>query len=158
MEKFQITKSGFERLKLDLRNLKDVERPQIIQAISSARELGDLKENAEYHAAREKQAFIEAQIANYEDKLSRSEVVDISKLSGNRVLFGATVMLRNLDNDREVSYKIVSELEADIDLGLISNFSPVGRSLINKEVGDELEIKTPGGIINYEILKVSFVE
>jgi transcription elongation factor GreA len=155
MEKFLITKGGFEKLKAEITNLKNVERPKIIQAVATARELGDLKENAEYHAAREKQGMIEALIVNLEDKLSRAEVVDISKLSGDVVRFGATVKLES-ENGKIVSYKIVSEYEANIDLGLISNTSPVARALMGKEVGDDVEIKTPGGTINYEILEVGF--
>jgi transcription elongation factor GreA len=157
MEKFQITKDGFEKLRAELENLKKNERPKIIQAIATARELGDLRENAEYHAAKEKQGFIEAQIADYEDKVSRSEVIDIKTLSGNKVKFGATVKLENLDNEKIVSYKIVSDFEADIDSGLISSMSPVARALIGKEVGDEVEITTPGGVSGYEILELKFI-
>lgn len=157
MEKFQITKTGFEKLKAELDNLKNIERPKIINAIAAARELGDLKENAEYHSAKDKQGFIEAQIADYEDKVSRAEIIDITKLSGNKVKFGATVMLENLDNGKKVTYKIVSDFEANIDEGLISNISPVARFLMNREVGDDIEITTPGGVINYEILSVKFV-
>lgn len=157
MEKFQITKSGFEKLKADLENLKNNERPKIINAIATARELGDLKENAEYHSAKDKQGFIEAQISDYEDKFSRAEVIDVSKLSGSKVKFGATVQLEDLDNGKKVSYKIVSDFEANIDKGLISNISPVARFLMGKEVGEEVEVKTPGGVVNYEILEVKFV-
>lgn len=157
MEKFQITKSGFQRLKTELEDLKNVQRPNIINAIATARELGDLKENAEYHSAREKQSFIEAMIADFEDKSARAEIVDIATLSGSKVRFGATVELENLDSGKKFTYKIVSEFEANIDEGLISISSPVAKSLIAKEVGDEIEVKTPGGIVNYEILKVSFV-
>ena len=157
MEKFQITKEGYQKLKSELDNLKNVERPNIITAIATARELGDLRENAEYHAAKDKQGFIEAQISDFEDKLSRAEIIDISKLSGNQVLFGATVKLENLDNGKFVTYKIVSEFEAKIDDGLISSLSPVARALINKEVNDEVEIKTPGGVFNYEIVEIKFI-
>jgi transcription elongation factor GreA len=157
MEKFQITKEGFAKLRSEIENLKNVERPRIITAIATARELGDLKENAEYHSAREKQSFIEAMIADYDDKISRSEVIDISKLSGEKILFGATVKLENLDSEKIVTYKIVSEFESNIDDGLISGVSPVARALIGKEVGDAVEIKTPGGVINYEILEVKFI-
>ena len=156
MEKFLITKEGFTKLKAEIDNLKIVERPKIIQAVATARELGDLKENAEYHASREKQGMIEALIANLEDKLSRVEVVDTNSLSGSIVRFGATVMLEDVNNGKKVSYKIVSEYETDIDKGLISNISPVARALIGKEVGDQVEIRTPGGIFDYEILEVSF--
>lgn len=157
MEKFQITKEGYEKLKAEIDNLKSVERPKIINAIATARELGDLKENAEYHTAKDKQGFIEAQIADLESKFSRAEVIDISKLSGTKVQFGATVKLENLDNGKMVTYKIVSEFEANIDEGLISAISPVARFLIGKESGDEVEIKTPGGVSNYEIIDVKFI-
>jgi transcription elongation factor GreA len=158
MEKFQITKQGFERLKSELENLKNIERPRIITAIATARELGDLRENAEYHSAKDKQGFIEAQIADLEDKFSRAEVVDVSKLSGTKVRFGATVKLENLDNGKIVSYTIVSEFEANIDEGLISAVSPVARAVIGKEIGDEVEIQTPGGVISYEVLEIKFTQ
>jgi transcription elongation factor GreA len=157
MEKFQITKSGFEKLKAELENLKSNERPKIINAIAAARELGDLKENAEYHSAKDKQGFIEAQISDYEDKISRAEVIDVSKLSGDKVKFGATVALEDLDSGKKVSYKIVSDYEANIDEGLISSISPVARFLMGKEVGDEVEVQTPGGVVNYEILEICFI-
>lgn len=158
MEKFQITKEGFERLKAELENLKNIERPKIIIAIATARELGDLRENAEYHSAKDKQGFIEAQIADLDDKFARAEVIDISQLSGTKVRFGATVKLENLDDGKIVTYKIVSEFEANIDDGLISAVSPVARALMGKEVGDKVEIKTPGGVISYEILEVKFIQ
>lgn len=157
MEKIQITKEGYQKLKAELENLKMVERPKIINAIATARELGDLKENAEYHTAKDKQGFIEAQIADLSDKFIRAEVIDISKLSGNKVKFGATVKLENLDNGKIVAYKIVSEFEANIDDGLISALSPVARFLLGKESGDEVEIKTPGGVSNYEIIDIKFI-
>jgi len=157
MEKFQITKAGYDKLKSELENLKNVERPNIIKQIAAARELGDLRENAEYHSAKDRQGFIEAQIADLEDKFARAEIVDISKLSGTKVKFGATVTLEDLDSGKKVSYKIVSEFEANIDEGLISAISPVARALLGKEVGEEVEIKTPGGMISYEILAVEFV-
>ena len=156
MEKFQITTEGYDKLKLELHNLKHVERPKIIQAIAAARELGDLKENAEYHSAKDKQGFIEAQINDFEDKISRAEVIDISKQSGNKVKFGATVDLEDLDSGKKFSYKIVSEFEANIDRGLISNSSPVARALMNKEAGDDVEIKIPNGVANYEIIAIKF--
>jgi transcription elongation factor GreA len=157
MDKFQITKEGYQRLKAALDNLKNIERPKIIGQIAAARELGDLKENADYHSSKDKQGFIEAQIADFEDKLLRSEIVDISKLSGDKVLFGATVFLEDLDSGKKVKYKIVSDYEADIESGLISNISPVARALIGKLLGDEVEVKIPNGIVNYEILKVEFL-
>ncbi len=156
MEKFFITKTGYEKLKAEIDNLKNVERPEIIEAIAAARELGDLKENAEYHSSREKQSMIEANISNLEDKLARAEVIDIKSLAGDLVRFGAKVKLKNQNNDKIVSYQIVSEYEADIEKGLISNTSPVARALMGKEIGDQLEITTPGGIIDYEILEICF--
>ena len=154
---FQITKQGYEKLKTEVENLKNVERPKIIKQIADAREHGDLKENAEYHSAKDKQGFIEAQLADLEDKFLRAEIIDVSKLSGIKVRFGATVKLENMDNEKQVTYKIVSDYEANIDDGLISSISPVARALIGKEVGDEVEIQTPGGVINYEILEIKFV-
>jgi transcription elongation factor GreA len=154
---FQITKQGYEKLKVEVENLKNVERPKIIKQIADAREHGDLKENAEYHSAKDKQGFIEAQLADLEDKFLRAEIIDVSKLSGSKVRFGATVKLENMDNEKQVTYKIVSDYEANIDDGLISSISPVARALIGKEVGDEVEIQTPGGVINYEILEIKFV-
>jgi len=157
MERFQITKEGYQRLKSELDNLKNVERPRIINAIATAREHGDLKENAEYHSAKDKQGFIEAQIIDLENKFVRAEIVDVANLSGSKVQFGATVQLEDLDNGKKVTYKIVSDFEANIDEGLISALSPVARFLIGKESGDEVEIKTPGGVFNYEIVEVKFV-
>jgi len=155
-EKFLITKEGHKKLKAEVQNLKNVQRPNIIQAVATARELGDLKENAEYHASREKQGMIEAMIANLEDKLARSEVIDTETLSGDVIRFGATVKLENADNGKIVIYRIVSEYEADIDNGLISNTSPVSKALMGKEVGDNVEIIIPGGVVDYEILEVLF--
>lgn len=157
MERFQITKEGYQRLKSELDNLKNVERPRVINAIATAREHGDLKENAEYHSAKDKQGFIEAQIIDLENKFVRAEIVDVANLSGSKVQFGATVKLEDLDNGKKVTYKIVSDFEANIDEGLISALSPVARFLIGKEFGDEVEIKTPGGVFNYEIVEVKFV-
>lgn len=157
MDKFQITTQGYAKLKAEVEFLKNVERPNIIKQIAAARELGDLKENAEYHSAKDRQGFVEAQLADLEEKFLRSEVIDVSKLSGNKVQFGVTVKLENLDNEQIVTYKIVSDFEANIDDGLISSISPVARALINKEVGNEVEIKTPGGVKHYEILEIKFV-
>ena len=155
MQKFLITENGYAKLRETLENLKNHERPKVIQQIATARELGDLRENAEYHSAKEKQGFIEAQIADYEDKINRAEIVYISKLSGNKVVFGATVLLDN--GKKEISYQIVSDFEANLDLGLISANSPVAKALLGKEIGDEIEITTPGGIVFYEILAIKFV-
>lgn len=156
MEKFLITLSGYERLKKLLEKLKNEDRPNIIKQIATARELGDLRENAEYHSAKERQGFIEAQIADFEDKFLRAEVVDISKISDDKIKFGATITIENINNQKITKYQIVSEFEANIDDGLISYSSPVARALIGKEVGDEIEINTPGGVVNYEILKVEY--
>jgi len=153
----KITKQGYDKLKSELERLKNIERPAIISAIASARELGDLRENAEYHSAKDKQGFIEAQISDYEDKISRAEIIDISKINGKKVVFGATVDLEDLDNGKKFSYKIVSEFEADIDSGMISDSSPVARAILGKEIGDELEIKVPSGISNYEIINIRFL-
>lgn len=157
MEKFQITVEGYQRLKAEVERLKTIERPAIIKQIATARELGDLKENAEYHTAKDRQGFIEAQIADLDSKYSRAEVIDVTNFSGNKVRFGTTVKLEDLDSDKIVEYKIVSDFEADLDQGLISSSSPVARTLMGKEVGSDVEIRTPGGVINYEILEVKFI-
>jgi len=156
MEKLQITKEGYEKLTSEVHNLKNIERPKIIAQISEARDHGDLKENAEYHSAREKQGMVEARISDLEDRMLRSEIVDISKISADIVAFGATVTLEDDDSGKKVTYKIVSEYESDIDLGLISASSPVAKSLIGKRVGDEAEVRTPGGIKTYEVLAIEF--
>lgn len=157
MEKFQITKQGYEKLKTEIDNLKNVERPNIIKQIAAARELGDLRENAEYHSAKDRQGFIEAHLADLEEKFSRVELVDVSKIKSDKILFGATVKLEDLDSGKKISYKIVSEFEANIDEGLISSGSPVARALLGKKVGDEVEVIAPGGVISYEILEINFV-
>ena len=157
MEKFQITEAGYKRLKAEVENLKNVERPNIIKQIAAARELGDLKENAEYHTAKDRQGFIEAQLADLEEKLSRVEVVDVAKIVSDKILFGATVKLEDLNSGKKISYKIVSEFEANIDDGLISSGSPVARALLGKKINDEVEVITPGGVINYEILDIGFI-
>jgi len=156
MEKFLITKSGFDKLKAEINHLKNIERPNIIQAVATAREHGDLKENAEYHTAKDKQGMIEATIANLEDKLARAEIIDIQSFVGNIVRFGATIELENIESGKKYLYQIVSEYEANIDNGLISNTSPVARALMGRQVGDQVEIATPGGIIDYEILTICF--
>ena len=156
MSDFFITKEGLKKLRAELMDLKNVQRPSIIEAVATARDHGDLKENAEYHAAREKQAMIEAMIKDLEDKSGRAKEVDISLFQGPVIRFGAKVKLENLDNGKIVSYQIISEYEADLDLGLISDKSPVARALIGKEVGDQVEITTPGGVVDYEILEVSY--
>lgn len=156
MDKVPITLEGYEALEKELKNLKSVERPAIIAAISEARAHGDLSENAEYHAAREKQSFIEGRILELEDKLSRAEKIDVAKLSGNTVKFGATVLLEDEDSGDEVKYQIVGADEANIDKGRISIVSPLARALIGKSVGDSVEVNTPRGSKSYEIMKVKF--
>ena len=157
MEKFPLTKEGFEQLEVRLKHLKSVERPAIIQQIAEAREHGDLSENAEYHSAREKQGFIEGEIANLEGTISRAEVFDVTTLSGSSVVFGATVGLVDEETEEEVTYQIVGDLEADLKAGKISVSSPLARALIGKEVGASAEVNTPKATRYYEIEKISFV-
>eukprot|EP01012_Entosiphon_sulcatum_P068332 TRINITY_DN98473_c0_g1_i1.p2 TRINITY_DN98473_c0_g1~~TRINITY_DN98473_c0_g1_i1.p2 ORF type:complete len:158 (-),score=45.70 TRINITY_DN98473_c0_g1_i1:43-516(-) len=156
MEKVPMTAAGFNRLQEELRHLKVVERPAVIKAIAEAREHGDLSENAEYHAARERQSFIEGRVLELEDKISRAEVIDPTKLSGNTVKFGATVTLADEDTDEETTYQIVGQDESDIKNGLLSIQAPLARALINKAVGDSVEVSTPGGSKLYEIVTVAF--
>ncbi len=152
-----MTVQGAEALKIELRRLKSIERPRIIEAIATARAHGDLKENAEYHAAREQQSFNEGRIHELEAKLSHCQVVDISKLSNNgKVIFGATVRLLHLQTDAEISYRIVGEDEADIKVNKISYSSPIGRALIGKQVDDVVAVQTPGGMVEYEIVAVHY--
>lgn len=143
-------------MKDELHQLKSVERPKVIQEVATAREHGDLRENAEYHAAREKHAFIEARIADLEAKVSVAEVIDPSKLSGSKVAFGARVRLSNSDTGEEVRYWIVGPEEADTDAGSISIASPLARQLLGREVGDEVKVRTPGGTRTFEVLEISF--
>jgi transcription elongation factor GreA len=156
MEKNPITPGGAVRLREELVQLKSVERPAVIQAIATAREHGDLSENAEYHAARDKQSFIEGRIKEIENKLARAEVIDPSKLAGDRVAFGATVKLSNADTGDEVTYQILGADEADLAKGSISITSPLARSLVGKQVGDEVRVRMPGGDRTYEVLDISF--
>ena len=157
MEKIPMTAEGYEAIMAEIKNMKSVERPRIVKAIAEAREHGDLSENAEYHAAKEQQGLNEARIAELEDNLSRAEVIDVSKLSGETIKFGATVDLVDEDTDEEITYQIVGEFEADVKQGKISITSPIARALISKTVGDSVEVNTPGGGKSYEVLKVSFV-
>jgi transcription elongation factor GreA len=157
MEKFPITAAGHSALVAEFLRLQQVERPRIIQAIAEARGHGDLSENAEYHAAKEAQSLNEGRIAELEDKLQRAEVIDISKLSGSTVKFGATVTLVDEDTDEQKIFQIVGESEADVKSGRISITSPTARALIGKKVGDSVEVNTPGGGKSYEVLKVAFV-
>ena len=151
-----MTSGGYERLVDELKHLKTVKRPQVIRAIAEAREHGDLSENAEYHAARERQGFIEGRVAELEDKLSRAEVIDISSLKGSVVRFGATVRIIDEDTDEKTTYQIVGADEADIDSGLLSVISPLARALIGKKKGDAAEVSTPGGHRFYEIVSVRY--
>jgi transcription elongation factor GreA len=156
MQKIPMTADGYARLEEELRHLKSVERPAIIRAIAEAREHGDLSENAEYHAARERQSFIEGRVAELEDKISRAEVIDVSKLSGQQVKFGATVTVVDEDTEEKTAYQIVGQDEADIQTKRLSVSSPLARALIGKEVGETVEVTTPGGAKSYEIVKVQY--
>lgn len=155
LEKFPMLVEGFEALQAELHRLKTVERPAVVEAIEEARAHGDLSENAEYHAAKERQGQIEAHIAELEDRLSRAQVIDPTRLSGDKVVFGATVTLLDED-DKEVVYQIVGPFEADIKMGRISYSSPLGKALIGRKVGDEVEVVTPSGEKYYEIAKLEF--
>ncbi|MBS9717489.1 transcription elongation factor GreA [Pseudohalocynthiibacter aestuariivivens] len=156
MEKIPMTRAGFTALDEELKNLKTVERPAVIKAIAEAREHGDLSENAEYHAAREKQSFIEGRVKELEAVISLAEVIDPKTLSG-AIKFGATVTLVDEDNDIEKTYQIVGEPEADIENGKLNIKSPLARALIGKEEGDSVEVRTPGGERSYEVLNILFV-
>lgn len=158
MQKFPLTVAGANKLRAELEELKTVVRPRIIQAISEAREHGDLKENAEYHAAREQQSFAEGRIAEIEGKLSNANIIDVTKTDANgKVVFGATVKIEDLDSGKEVTYQIVGEDEANIKEGRISVGSPIARALIGKEEGDSVVVKAPGGDIDYEIISVEYI-
>ncbi len=156
MEKIPMTAEGQRALEDELRNLKGKERPAVIRAIAEAREHGDLSENAEYHAARERQSFIEGRISELEDILSRVDVIDVSKLSGTVVRFGATVTLADEDTDQEVTYQLVGAHEADLEQGRISIASPLAKALIGKSMGDTAEVSAPGGSRSYEVVNVKF--
>jgi transcription elongation factor GreA len=153
-----MTRAGAEAIKRELKRLKSVERRKNVQDISVARDHGDLRENAEYHAAKEKQSHLEGRIQMLEDRLARAEVIDVARLSGERVVFGATVRLEDGDSGTTAQYIIVGETEADLKKGRISITSPIARGLIGREVGDTVKIRTPGGEREYEILEVLFVE
>ncbi len=157
MEKIPMTAEGYQALDAELKRLKSEERPAVIQAISEARSHGDLSENAEYHAAKERQAFIETRLAEIEDKIARAQVIDVSKLSGKQVKFGATVQLVDEDSGEKSKYKIVGEDESDVKAGKISITSPIARALIGKEEGDVVEVMAPGGAKSYEIVKVKYL-
>lgn len=154
--KYPMTKQGAEALEAELKHLKSVLRPQITQAIAEARELGDLKENAEYHAAREQQGMTEARIRDIEGRLGNAQVIDVASLPRTgKVFFGTTVEIVNVDTEESVSYQIVGDDEADIKVGKISVSSPIARALIGKEEGDVVAVKTPGGVVEYEVVEVA---
>jgi transcription elongation factor GreA len=156
MAKIPMTAAGFERLQEELKRLKSVDRPAIIRAIAEARDHGDLSENAEYHSARERQSFIEGRVLELEDKIARAEVIDVSKLSGKVVKFGATVTLEDEESEEKVVYQIVGEDEADIAQRRLSVTSPLARALIGKTIGESVEVSTPRGARSYEVVKVAF--
>jgi transcription elongation factor GreA len=156
MQKNPITPEGAIHLREELNHLKSVERPTIIQAIAVAREHGDLSENAEYHAARDRQSFIEGRIKDLENKLALAEVIDPTKLAGSRVAFGATVKVANTATGEEFTYRILGADEADLAKGSISITSPLARSLVGKQVGDEVQVRMPGGERTYEVLDITF--
>jgi transcription elongation factor GreA len=157
MQKIPMTVEGEAALRIELEKLKKEDRPTVIQAIAEAREHGDLKENAEYHAAREQQGFIEGRIQDIESKLSLCQIVDISQMpEGDRVIFGSTVTIINTETDEELTYRIVGDDEADVKAGMISYQSPIARALISKEIGDVVNVHTPGGEVEYEIDDVSY--
>ena len=157
MEKVPMTGEGYQTLDEELKRLKTLERPAVIAAIAEARAHGDLSENAEYHAAKERQGWIEGRIAEIEDKMARAQVIDVSKLSGKQVKFGATVSLIDEDTEEEARYQIVGEHEADVKRGRVSITSPIARAIIGKESGEVVEVITPGGAKAYEITKVEWV-
>ncbi len=152
-----MTAEGYQALDAELKRLKTEERPAVIQAIAEARTHGDLSENAEYHAAKERQAFIETRLAEIEDKIARAQIIDVSKLSGKQVKFGATVQLVDEDTGDKAKYKIVGEDEADVKGGKVSITSPIARAMIGKEEGDVIEVMAPGGAKSYEIVKVKYL-
>ncbi len=157
MKKIPMTDRGFSRLEEELRRLKTVDRPEIIRALAAARDMGDLSENAEYHAAKERQAYVEGRVAELEDKLSRAEVIDVSRLSGDKVKFGATVKVADEDSDEESVYQIVGADESDIKSGLLSITSPLARALIGKSAGDSVDVATPNGSRTFEIVQVRYI-
>jgi transcription elongation factor GreA len=156
MDRIPMTLEGHSALDTELRRLKTVERPNIIAAIAEARSHGDLSENAEYHAAKERQSFIESRVQELEDKLARAEVIDVSRLSGTVIRFGATVTVVDEDTDKQAIYKIVGEDEADVQKGKVSITSPIARALIGKEEGDTAEFSAPGGMKSFEVVRVEW--
>ncbi|MDR0774064.1 MAG: transcription elongation factor GreA [Rickettsia sp.] len=158
MADFPITHKGFDSLEKEIKHLKHIERPKVIEAIATARDFGDLSENAEYHAAREKQGFIEGRIVDLEDKIAKAKIIDTSKLSGDTIKFGALVKLIDDETEEIVIYHIVGEYEADITKKRVSIVSPIAKALIGKGVGDIVEVTTPKGSKSYEVLEVSYQE
>ena len=156
MERIPMTAEGYKRLETELKRLKTVERPDVIRALSAAREHGDLAENAEYHAARERQSFIEGRVRELEDKLSRAEIIDVSKLSGKDVKFGATVTVADEETDEKKTYQLVGADEADVNNGRLSITSPVARALIGRGIGDSVHVNTPNGGRSYEVIKINY--
>ena len=156
MESYPMTKDGHTKLENELKTLKTVHRPEVIEAIAVAREHGDLKENAEYHAAREQQGHIEDRIVKLENVLANAKVVDVKSIKSKTVVFGATVKIVNEDTDEENTYQIVGEFESDLEKKKISNVSPIGRALFGKEKGDSIEVDTPSGTRYYEILSIRY--
>jgi len=154
MDRIPITKEGLENLKSELKRLESIERPQNIRAIEEARAHGDLSENAEYHAAKEKQSFLDGKITELKSVIGKSEVIDVESGPADRVVFGRTVLLCNLDTDEEIHYQLLGPYESEPEKGRIAVHSPLGQVLIGKEVGDEIKVKTPGGIQEYEILDI----
>ena len=158
MDKEPITKDGLEKLKKELENLKNIERPKIVEAISEARSHGDLKENAEYHAAKEQQALIESRVIAINDLIARANVIDVTKIENNgKVIFGSTVKLQDLDTNKTISYKLVGQDEADIKKNLVFFKSPIGKALVGKDIGEMITVNTPSGEKNFEILNVEYI-
>ena len=157
VERFPISKEGMSKFEIELKHLRSVERVNVIKSIAEARAHGDLSENAEYHAAKEKQGFIEAKISELEDKISRAEIIDISQVRGEQVKYGASIRLLDEDTEKEIAYKIVSEYESDASKGMISITSPLAKALIGKKVNEYLEFNTPKGIRYYKILSVDYI-
>ena len=157
MDKIPITNIGFEKLEEELKTLKSIERPTVIKSIAEAREHGDLSENAEYHAAKEKQSFIEGRIADLENKISRAEVIITKKLKSNKVIFGATVTLGEVGKKKQTVYQIVGTEEADVESGKISISSPLARALLGKKIDDSVEVYSPGGSKEYEVENIEFI-
>ncbi len=158
MEKEPITVSGLKNLKSELDNLKNIQRPKIVEAIAEARSHGDLKENAEYHAAKEQQALIESRVLAINDLIARANVIDVTKIENDgKVIFGSTVKVKDLETDKQISYRLVGQDEADIKSNLIFFKSPIGKALIGKNVGDMVSVKTPSGERNFEVLKVEYI-